>query len=120
MTTSTHSTQDAKGSPPERHGQREPAAPGVRLRAELAGLPSYLPGRAAGGAAARHTVYKLSSNESPFPPLPGVLAAAVAAAGSFNRYPDLGQHPTVADTRVGAGGGEVRRVFGVSVMRFNA
>lgn len=89
MTTSTHSTQDAKGSPPERHGQREPAAPGVRLRAELAGLPSYLPGRAAGGAAARHTVYKLSSNESPFPPLPGVLAAAVAAAGSFNRYPDL-------------------------------
>lgn len=33
--------------------------------------------------------YKLSSNENPYPPLPGVMESAVAAAGSFNRYPDM-------------------------------
>lgn len=34
--------------------------------------------------------YKLSSNENPYPPLPGVLAAATEAAGNMNRYPDMG------------------------------
>ena len=34
-------------------------------------------------------MYKLSSNENPYPPLPGVMETAVAAAGSFNRYPDM-------------------------------
>jgi histidinol-phosphate aminotransferase len=33
--------------------------------------------------------YKLSSNESPYPPLPGVLAAVSDAAASLNRYPDM-------------------------------
>ncbi|WP_275463833.1 histidinol-phosphate transaminase [Streptomyces noursei] len=58
-----------------------------RLRAALDGIPTYKPGRpaAAGGPVA----YKLSSNENPYPPLPGVLESAVAAAGSFNRYPDM-------------------------------
>ena len=36
------------------------------------------------------TVYKLSSNENPYPPLPGVVAAATAAAERMNRYPDMG------------------------------
>ncbi len=58
-----------------------------KLRAELAGIPTYKPGRpaAAGGPVA----YKLSSNENPYPPLPGVLETVTAAAGSFNRYPDM-------------------------------
>ncbi|MFD0267076.1 histidinol-phosphate transaminase [Streptomyces sp. NPDC127106] len=58
-----------------------------KLRAELDGIPVYKPGKpaAAGGSVA----YKLSSNENPYPPLPGVLESAVAAAGQFNRYPDL-------------------------------
>jgi histidinol-phosphate aminotransferase len=58
-----------------------------KLRAVLDGIPTYKPGRpaAAGGPAA----YKLSSNENPYPPLPGVLEAATAAAGSFHRYPDM-------------------------------
>ncbi|HEX5565790.1 MAG TPA: histidinol-phosphate transaminase [Streptomyces sp.] len=58
-----------------------------KLRAALDGVPTYQPGRppAADGPAA----YKLSSNENPYPPLPGVLEAATAAAGSFNRYPDM-------------------------------
>ncbi|ARX84815.1 aminotransferase [Streptomyces alboflavus] len=58
-----------------------------RLRAELEGIPTYKPGKpaAAGGPVA----YKLSSNENPYPPLPGVMESVLATAGSFNRYPDM-------------------------------
>jgi histidinol-phosphate aminotransferase len=59
-----------------------------RLRHALDSLPSYKPGRrpaASGGQIA----YKISSNENPYPPLPGVLEAAIEAAGSMNRYPDM-------------------------------
>ncbi|MEU3947310.1 histidinol-phosphate transaminase [Streptomyces sp. NPDC029526] len=58
-----------------------------KLRAELEGIPTYKPGRPAaeGGPAA----YKLSSNENPYPPLPGVMETVAAAASSFNRYPDM-------------------------------
>jgi histidinol-phosphate aminotransferase len=34
--------------------------------------------------------YKLSSNENPYPPLPGVLEAVARAAEQMNRYPDMG------------------------------
>ncbi|WP_053913051.1 histidinol-phosphate transaminase [Streptomyces sp. SCSIO 75703] len=58
-----------------------------KLRAELEGIPTYKPGKpaAAGGPVA----YKLSSNENPYPPLPGVMETVAAAASSFNRYPDM-------------------------------
>ncbi|MCX2922268.1 histidinol-phosphate transaminase [Streptomyces sp. NEAU-W12] len=58
-----------------------------RLRAELEGIPTYRPGKpaAAGGPVA----YKLSSNENPYPPLPGVMEAVTSAASAFNRYPDM-------------------------------
>ncbi|MCX4511940.1 histidinol-phosphate transaminase [Streptomyces sp. NBC_01619] len=58
-----------------------------KLRAELDGIPTYKPGKpaAAGGPVA----FKLSSNENPYPPLPGVMETAIAAAGTFNRYPDM-------------------------------
>jgi histidinol-phosphate aminotransferase len=36
------------------------------------------------------TSYKLSSNENPYPPLPGVVEAATAAVERVNRYPDMG------------------------------
>ncbi|MEU9110642.1 histidinol-phosphate transaminase [Streptomyces sp. NPDC048483] len=58
-----------------------------KLRAALDGIPTYKPGRPA--AADGPAAYKLSSNENPYPPLPGVLESAVTAAGSFNRYPDM-------------------------------
>lgn len=60
------------------------AAQGPRLRATLDGIPTYKPGKPASADS-----YKLSSNENPYEPLPGVLEAAVAAAGSLNRYPDM-------------------------------
>ncbi|WP_406382670.1 histidinol-phosphate transaminase [Streptomyces sp. NBC_01618] len=58
-----------------------------KLRAELDGVPAYVPGKpaAAGGTVA----FKLSSNENPYPPLPGVMETALAAAANFNRYPDM-------------------------------
>ncbi|WP_043265264.1 histidinol-phosphate transaminase [Streptomyces sp. CT34] len=58
-----------------------------KLRTALDGIPTYKPGRPAptGG----RVTYKLSSNENPYPPLPGVMESVVAAAGSFNRYPDM-------------------------------
>ncbi|MER7414225.1 MULTISPECIES: histidinol-phosphate transaminase [Streptomyces] len=68
--------------------------PGPRLRAALADIPTYKPGRPAAGGA---TSYKLSSNENPYPPLPGVLEAATAAAAAMNRYPDLGCSGLIAE-----------------------
>ena len=53
----------------------------VKLRPEIASLPPYRQGRPA-----REDSFKLSSNESPFPPLPSVLAAI--GGSSYNRYPD--------------------------------
>ncbi|KIQ10249.1 histidinol-phosphate transaminase [Curtobacterium flaccumfaciens] len=54
----------------------------VHIRPEVAVLPAYKQGRQASDSA-----FKLSSNENPFPPLPGVVQA-VQAQTSFNRYPD--------------------------------
>ncbi len=54
----------------------------VRIRPEIAALPAYKQGTQAGPDA-----FKLSSNENPFDPLPGVLEA-VQAATALNRYPD--------------------------------
>lgn len=54
----------------------------VRVRPEIAALPPYKQGKQAGSDA-----FKLSSNENPFDPLPGVLEA-VRSASALNRYPD--------------------------------
>lgn len=56
------------------------------MRPDLEHVPAY---RA--GARARHDTlpaYSLASNEVPFPPLPGVVAAITEAASHVNRYPD--------------------------------
>ena len=56
-----------------------------RAREALQAIPAYQPGRAAPSGSV-----KLSSNENPFPPLPGVLAAMADAAAQVNSYPDFG------------------------------
>jgi histidinol-phosphate aminotransferase len=61
----------------------------VRFRACLDDVPAYKPGRPPARTDGRPT-YKLSSNENPYPPLPGVLTAATKAAAQMNRYPDMG------------------------------
>ena len=57
-----------------------------RPRADLSGVPTYKPGRRPANAG---KTFKLSSNESPFPPLPSVLEVIAEAARQTNRYPDL-------------------------------
>nr|WP_312892765.1 histidinol-phosphate transaminase [Allostreptomyces psammosilenae] len=67
----------------------EQVGAGPRLRGVLGTVPVYVPGAPpAPGPDGR--AYKLSSNENPYPPLPGVTEALVRAAGDFNRYPDAG------------------------------
>ncbi|WP_190020378.1 histidinol-phosphate transaminase [Streptomyces hiroshimensis] len=61
---------------------------GPKLRAALEGVPASRPRSSARGPAAQ-PVYKLSANENPYPPLPGVIERAVAGAQGINRYPDL-------------------------------
>ena len=58
-------------------------------RSNVAQIPTYVPGKPPTPRAGL-TAYKLSSNENPYPPLPGVLEAATRAAESMNRYPDMG------------------------------
>ena len=66
-----------------------PTPPLPPIRNSLQGIPTYKPGRP---PAPRDGLpaYKLSSNENPYPPLPGILDAANAAARRLNRYPDMG------------------------------
>lgn len=61
----------------------------VRLRAALAGVPAYVPGKPADPVEGV-TSYKISSNENPYPPLGSVLDAIAGAAATVNRYPDMG------------------------------
>lgn len=64
----------------------------VRLRDQVLALPAYVP-----GARPRGTMSdKLSSNENPFPPLPGVLTAVTDAAADLNRYPDMASTELIA------------------------
>jgi histidinol-phosphate aminotransferase len=51
-------------------------------------VPAYKPGKAP--VAATGQAHKLSSNESPFGPLPSVLEVIAEAASDVNRYPDNG------------------------------
>ena len=60
-----------------------------QVRPVIRDIPAYVPGRPPAPRPGV-TTYKLSSNENPHPPLPGVLEAAVEAAGRMNRYPDMG------------------------------
>jgi histidinol-phosphate aminotransferase len=60
----------------------------IRLRSAIAGLPMYTAGKPA-PVADRAPSFKLSSNENPFPPLPGVMEATAAAVAQMNRYPDI-------------------------------
>jgi len=79
------------------------------IRPDIAALPTYIPGRP---APAGTVAYKLSSNENPFPPLPGVLAAVEAASRQMNRYPDLANAAITAALAERLGVAENRVAFG--------
>jgi histidinol-phosphate aminotransferase len=58
-------------------------------RSHVSQIPAYVPGKPPVPRDGL-TTYKLSSNENPYPPLPGVVAAAEAQVAVMNRYPDMG------------------------------
>lgn len=58
-------------------------------RPNVALIPTYVAGKPP-TVRPGVTAYKLSSNENPYPPLPGVIEAASAAVATMNRYPDMG------------------------------
>ena len=62
-----------------------------RVRPAVAAMVSYRPGKSTAQAEDEHGItdaIKLASNENPYPPVPGVVAAIAAAAGDVNRYGD--------------------------------
>jgi histidinol-phosphate aminotransferase len=58
-------------------------------RDTIASIPAYVAGKPPAPRPGQR-VFKLSSNENPYPPLPGVVEAAEAAVAVMNRYPDMG------------------------------
>jgi histidinol-phosphate aminotransferase len=59
-----------------------------RFRSVLDSFPAYRPGRTP--VSSSGTSHKLSSNESPYAPLPSVVEVIAEEARSVNRYPDHG------------------------------
>ncbi|WP_125100047.1 histidinol-phosphate transaminase [Leucobacter chromiireducens] len=60
----------------------------LRVREDLASAPAYRQGKSVATAAAGAPVYKVSSNENPYAPLPSVQTAIAELAAGVNRYPD--------------------------------
>lgn len=60
----------------------------LRLREDLSTIPEYKQGKAATPTATTAQVYKISSNESPYPPLPSVVRALADRLGQIHRYPE--------------------------------
>ena len=73
------------------------------MRPAVARVPVYKPGKPPAAIAGDLVAYKLSSNENPYPPLPGVLEATARAVAQMNRYPDMGNAALTAalSTRLG-------------------
>jgi histidinol-phosphate aminotransferase len=88
-------------------------------RPSVSALPAYVAGKPAAGRPGAPS-YKLSSNENPYPPLPGVLEAVAEAASAMNRYPDMGNtalydalaaHLDVPTGHLAAGTGSVALLY---------
>jgi histidinol-phosphate aminotransferase len=63
----------------------------IAFAQKLSRIPHYSAGAESADAADQSdTVVMLASNESPFPPVGGVIEAVARAAGAVNRYPDPG------------------------------
>jgi histidinol-phosphate aminotransferase len=90
-----------------------------RPRDTIASIPAYVAGKPPAPRPGQR-VYKLSSNENPHDPLPGVIEAAMAAVATMNRYPDMGNSALyaalaerlgVAQERLAAGTGSVAVLY---------
>lgn len=82
--------RDLSGRPASNLADVSDAARRPLLRSALDALPRYRAGAAVAASSTGLTPHKLASNENPFSPLPGVMAAAQEALATLNRYPDYG------------------------------
>ncbi len=89
-----------------------------RFRSALDSIPAYKAGKPP--TPGTGPSFKLSSNENPYPPLPGVIESAVEAVHSMNRYPDMGVsglHAAIAERydvsvdQVASGAGSVAVLY---------
>lgn len=83
----------------------------ISVRSAIAGLPGYRAGKPA-PTSSSGVSYKLSSNENPYPPLPGVLNAVRTASERMNRYPDAGNTELTAAVAAKLGVTESEIAFG--------
>lgn len=70
-----------------------PPLPAALVRPAIAGVDAYEPGRPIDEVRRElgvESVVKLASNEGPFPPMPGAIAAIAASAAGVRAYPDPG------------------------------
>ena len=67
-----------------------------RFRPALDTIPPYQPGRVPVAAPGQSQAHKLSSNESPYGPLPSVADVIAEAGRGVNRYPDNGAEALIA------------------------
>jgi histidinol-phosphate aminotransferase len=84
----------------------------LRVRPAIGRVPVYKPGKPPPAVAGDLVAYKLSSNENPYPPLPGVLAATARAVEQMNRYPDMGNVAMTAAVSTRLGVSPDRLAFG--------
>src|SRR5215475_1650821 len=66
------------------------------FRPVLDTFPPYRPGKVPEAAAGQAQAHKLSSNESPYGPLPSVAEVIAEAGRAVNRYPDNGAEALTA------------------------
>ncbi len=87
----------------------------ITQRSNIAAIPVYRPGKSTVEGWVG-PVYKLSSNENPYPPLPSVLEAIARAASHIERYPNMAapeltlavaQRQGVLPEQIAFGGGSV-------------
>lgn len=83
----------------------------LTLRPHIANMPPYRAGRSPKpGPDGR--AWKVSSNENPYGPLPGVLEAVARSLEGMNRYPDAGNTEITAAVATRHGLAEERLAFG--------
>ncbi|MBT2486418.1 MULTISPECIES: histidinol-phosphate transaminase [unclassified Microbacterium] len=68
----------------------------LRLREDLNAIPDYKPGKATTQSPNTGPVFKVSSNENPYGPLPSVATAIADRIAHINRYPDTAATAVVA------------------------
>ncbi|MEY4039880.1 MAG: hypothetical protein RLZZ52_748, partial [Actinomycetota bacterium] len=83
----------------------------IKQPAHIEKIPAYKPGKSTVDGW-DGPVYKLSSNENPYPPLPSVIQAITDAASTMHRYPNMAAPELTAALAARLGVTESELAFG--------